>query len=135
MANLTRVLYLSLVSRFLPRRADARRRIIAALVAAVAFLSGIGSTHQRFEASSRTWNDTRFIHALPSLHSATLHRAEYAPRSERRLSLRVDVPLAVGASQAFALTRVPTVAPIATRSRPIAVAVARGYDATAPPVS
>jgi hypothetical protein len=134
MPNSTHTPDLSPVSRFPSRRADARPRIIAALVAAVVFLAALGSARPRFDGSSRERSDARLVQATPSAHSLAAHAGDQALRTQRRPSPHFDVPL-VDASQPASLPSVSTNAPSAARSHRIPAVAVRGYDATAPPVS
>jgi hypothetical protein len=143
MAHFTRVLHLLFASRFLPRRADARVQVgrksarsgtIGTLVAAVVFLSVAGAGGPRVDGSWREWSDARVIQALPAMHALTVHRADLEPRFQRRSS-HPDLPFAMDTGRSGGSAPTASLVPAAAPARPVAVVAARGYDATAPPIS
>jgi hypothetical protein len=142
MSNFPRALVVSLRSLpFRPRRADVRpqtrrhgtaARAIGGIIAAVLLLSTSGVASARLDGSPE-WTQAVAFHAVPAVHSQAFQHGAFESRSPRRAWPHVDLPLATHASQSIGLATKFVAFP-AVRPQPAAV-VARGYDATAPPVS
>jgi hypothetical protein len=106
---------------------------MVALLALALFVAVPATRSAGLSSASPTWNDAPSVHAVPSLKSLGLHRAEDGPRAQRRPHQQFDSPFAVDAN--LALHRSPALvaaAPVAV-ARPASVLCARWYDATAPP--
>ena len=108
-------------------------RLLGAIVAAVLVLSTSGAVGAQLVDARLEWSSAPSIHALPALHSPSFQQRHVESRSVRRTA-HVDVPLPVHGSQpvipAFSAHTIAVAQPL-----PTAGAIARGYDATAPPVS
>jgi hypothetical protein len=106
----------------------------AALVAAALLLSTSAISSARIQGSRPEWSDTPAVQALPVVQSSALRHGEAEARQSRRGSPHLHASLAAHAGQwtAFAFA---SITPAITDRRPLADIVARGYDATAPPVS
>lgn len=133
----------SLASRYSPRRAGMRSRagrgrtpplIGAALLAAVLFVAS-APARPRVNGTSPGWSDAWAAQRLPSLQAFAVHRAAPEFRVPRRPWPRVDVPVAAGAKVNFASWLASASSVPAPRRGAIAEIDARGYDATAPPIS
>jgi hypothetical protein len=109
-------------------------RLFGGLIAAMLLLSRSGVVSSRLDGSRPEWTQTAALDAQPAVHSPAFAHGHSASRSPRRAWPRVDLPLATHASRSIGFANTSVAFP-AVRPLFIAAVVARGYDATAPPVS
>ena len=108
-------------------------RFIAGLIAAVLLLSSSGVVGPRVDSSRAERDSASAMHALPAILSPAAQQRQFESGTSRR-AWHVDVPLPEYASASVAV--VPNRIANAVAPLPLVAAVrARGYDATAPPVS
>lgn len=129
-----------IVSRLITRGARARAGIGGAgsrVIAAVAVLAILVAAHASVrpdrDASAETFRSFSAVTSFEALHVAPGHRLALDSRSPTPWSAGSDVPLPEHAPHAFSETvqhRIAIAAAIGHGGQP---AVARGYDATAPP--
>jgi hypothetical protein len=109
-------------------------RVFAGVIAVVLLVSTSGVAASRLDGSRPELTQAAVLHALPVLHAPAIQHRDCESRSSRRAWPHMDLPLAARANQSTGLASRPAALAVA-HARPVADVVARGYDATAPPVA